>query len=113
MIRRPPRSTLFPYTTLFRSTALPALEAEGTARAGAARANSDAGPRAGVAVLALPRNAARGGSLRPRRLRRPDADPARRLPRPEEPRRVRLERATQRREAARAAPRAARLDRGA
>src|SRR5688572_31588387 len=23
MIRRPPRSTLFPYTTLFRSTALP------------------------------------------------------------------------------------------
>src|SRR3712207_9505958 len=25
MIRRPPRSTLFPYTTLFRSRALPAL----------------------------------------------------------------------------------------
>src|SRR2546430_12496696 len=25
MIRRPPRSTLFPYTTLFRSPALPAL----------------------------------------------------------------------------------------
>src|SRR3712207_7019038 len=25
MIRRPPRSTLFPYTTLFRSLALPAL----------------------------------------------------------------------------------------
>src|SRR3712207_7809189 len=27
MIRRPPRSTLFPYTTLFRSTALRWLEA--------------------------------------------------------------------------------------
>src|SRR2546422_8583048 len=25
MIRRPPRSTLFPYTTLFRSKAMPAL----------------------------------------------------------------------------------------
>src|SRR2546430_8698900 len=25
MIRRPPRSTLFPYTTLFRSTPLPAI----------------------------------------------------------------------------------------
>src|SRR2546425_7600567 len=30
MIRRPPRSTLFPYTTLFRS---PALHAEGDLRA--------------------------------------------------------------------------------
>src|SRR5256885_11134011 len=28
MIRRPPRSTLFPYTTLFRSV-IPALQAEG------------------------------------------------------------------------------------
>src|SRR2546430_3322678 len=27
MIRRPPRSTLFPYTTLFRSTALSGLDA--------------------------------------------------------------------------------------
>src|SRR3712207_7645005 len=27
MIRRPPRSTLFPYTTLFRSDAVPRLEA--------------------------------------------------------------------------------------
>src|SRR3989442_9614270 len=27
MIRRPPRSTLFPYTTLFRSVALPAMPA--------------------------------------------------------------------------------------
>src|SRR5256886_16841504 len=36
MIRRPPRSTLFPYTTLFRSGLEPAL-AEGGERAGCAR----------------------------------------------------------------------------
>src|SRR2546425_11793710 len=30
MIRRPPRSTLFPYTTLFRSLVLNALGARGT-----------------------------------------------------------------------------------
>src|SRR3712207_5459041 len=30
MIRRPPRSTLFPYTTLFRSTAEPASQGQGT-----------------------------------------------------------------------------------
>src|SRR2546422_5817661 len=29
MIRRPPRSTLFPYTTLFRSKAAPLLEGPG------------------------------------------------------------------------------------
>src|SRR3712207_2427215 len=29
MIRRPPRSTLFPYTTLFRSVAIATAEAEG------------------------------------------------------------------------------------
>src|SRR2546429_4249306 len=28
MIRRPPRSTLFPYTTLFRSTAGPAFDSQ-------------------------------------------------------------------------------------
>src|SRR3712207_8870718 len=33
MIRRPPRSTLFPYTTLFRSLALPALVGIERARA--------------------------------------------------------------------------------
>src|SRR3712207_7088066 len=30
MIRRPPRSTLFPYTTLFRSFDVPELEPDGT-----------------------------------------------------------------------------------
>src|SRR2546427_6923485 len=34
MIRRPPRSTLFPYTTLFRSAVTPAVaQADGTAAA--------------------------------------------------------------------------------
>src|SRR3712207_7047795 len=41
MIRRPPRSTLFPYTTLFRSRALggdrPGRAGRGRARAGARR----------------------------------------------------------------------------
>src|SRR3712207_7906144 len=35
MIRRPPRSTLFPYTTLFRSRAQRALERGGGGRHGA------------------------------------------------------------------------------
>src|SRR2546430_7529815 len=35
MIRRPPRSTLFPYTTLFRSRVRPALDRHGAGRAGA------------------------------------------------------------------------------
>src|SRR2546430_11128470 len=34
MIRRPPRSTLFPYTTLFRSALVPALGAERHRRLG-------------------------------------------------------------------------------
>src|SRR2546430_9174461 len=35
MIRRPPRSTLFPYTTLFRSPELAELAPSGTRRMGA------------------------------------------------------------------------------
>src|SRR2546430_12092880 len=34
MIRRPPRSTLFPYTTLFRSAGLDALDSADSARGG-------------------------------------------------------------------------------
>src|SRR6266404_9415454 len=37
MIRRPPRSTLFPYTTLFRSAGLPGGRFGGRAKAEAAR----------------------------------------------------------------------------
>src|SRR5206468_8788981 len=36
MIRRPPRSTLFPYTTLFRSDARPACHARALCHRGAA-----------------------------------------------------------------------------
>src|SRR3712207_7984410 len=35
MIRRPPRSTLFPYTTLFRSDRLPELAADAEGRSSA------------------------------------------------------------------------------
>src|SRR3712207_7371168 len=38
MIRRPPRSTLFPYTTLFRSTVLLVPDADGYARTQLVRA---------------------------------------------------------------------------
>src|SRR2546430_5208715 len=44
MIRRPPRSTLFPYTTLFRS---PSWSASRPGRA-AARVGRAAGPKAGL-----------------------------------------------------------------
>src|SRR5947209_16247122 len=46
MIRRPPRSTLFPYTTLFRSGRSPRLEARGPSRAWQVAADRPpAGPR--------------------------------------------------------------------
>src|SRR3712207_8339505 len=56
MIRRPPRSTLFPYTTLFRSGAPALREAEGDcARADRPRppARLLGEPRAGGQLLAL------------------------------------------------------------
>src|SRR2546427_6823554 len=46
MIRRPPRSTLFPYTTLFRSFALPRPQ-------GVAPAHRTVAQRAGIGPLAL------------------------------------------------------------
>src|SRR2546422_2930126 len=51
MIRRPPRSTLFPYTTLFRSLGGAGVEPHGDPVAGArreARHCDRAGPGAGV-----------------------------------------------------------------
>src|SRR2546430_13337440 len=44
MIRRPPRSTLFPYTTLFRSPLIPKFASEGSARVCELR-NRDTGSR--------------------------------------------------------------------
>src|SRR5262249_38313920 len=69
--------------------------------------------RAAVALRAVSREPARSRGLRPRRLRRQDADPPRRLPRLEDARGLRLGRAALGREAARPAPGTARLDRGA
>src|SRR2546421_3051190 len=40
MIRRPPRSTLFPYTTLFRSSATPGRQCRAGRRAGARSASA-------------------------------------------------------------------------
>src|SRR2546428_4795540 len=50
MIRRPPRSTLFPYTTLFRSLH---VRRPGARAAGGAHA-AGRGPPAGTDALALP-----------------------------------------------------------
>src|SRR3712207_7041545 len=47
MIRRPPRSTLFPYTTLFRSTPAGARRADRAARPGGLLARPRAGGVAG------------------------------------------------------------------
>src|SRR2546422_1818607 len=44
MIRRPPRSTLFPYTTLFRSHAAPLHHRPGAAARGPRAARSRRGP---------------------------------------------------------------------
>src|SRR2546429_5314545 len=43
MIRRPPRSTLFPYTTLFRSTVSPPCRATSRTSANRSRANPSGG----------------------------------------------------------------------
>src|SRR2546422_6178827 len=51
MIRRPPRSTLFPYTTLFRSAAARAVTELAT-RAGGREVTSRASPRANSAHAA-------------------------------------------------------------
>src|SRR2546430_7478545 len=49
MIRRPPRSTLFPYTTLFRSAAAPLRAQHGVHAAGRARGEPE--PNATRAVV--------------------------------------------------------------
>src|SRR5215204_4670727 len=67
MIRRPPRSTLFPYTTLFRPRPSPARVARHSPRGGRDRRRR-----------AAPRRAARclpGGGGRSRVLRRPPRFP--------------------------------------
>src|SRR5260370_17891553 len=51
MIRRPPRSTLFPYTTLFRSVAAFGIRAIGDQAAGHLRPLADAVNQAGFALV--------------------------------------------------------------
>src|SRR3712207_8628990 len=53
MIRRPPRSTLFPYTTLFRSRSRELLVDDLVAEIDALVADVDAGPRDQLLDLAL------------------------------------------------------------
>src|SRR3712207_7066751 len=69
MIRRPPRSTLFPYTTLFRSVAV----ARPAAAAGRPR---DGGRRGAAARLGLEHRP--GAGVRAGRAGRPVARPVRR-----------------------------------
>src|SRR2546430_7714785 len=60
MIRRPPRSTLFPYTTLFRSIASPAKVTTPLASLVAVKAASDAAAPGGpVAIAAVDRKSTR------------------------------------------------------
>src|SRR2546427_8925911 len=60
MIRRPPRSTLFPYTTLFRSSDRRAPES-------AARARGQAADLRGAGRVLLRKGRARGGGVHPAR----------------------------------------------
>src|SRR2546430_5941367 len=53
MIRRPPRSTLFPYTTLFRSSAPPSERILGARSAAALLAESDRGTAADLLEAAV------------------------------------------------------------
>src|SRR3712207_8707059 len=54
MIRRPPRSTLFPYTTLFRSAMLPHVPFDGWTEAAAGRACEDLGVPTSRARIVFP-----------------------------------------------------------
>src|SRR3712207_7213134 len=61
MIRRPPRSTLFPYTTLFRSAMVDASASLRTLAIALYKIANDVryyamGPRAGIAELKIPEN---------------------------------------------------------
>src|SRR2546426_3401920 len=67
MIRRPPRSTLFPYTTLFRSPSIGAAAGDAGAVAGATAASRAAGARRAAVARA---ETGRAMAKRPRWTRR-------------------------------------------
>src|SRR3712207_7901807 len=77
MIRRPPRSTLFPYTTLFRSSGCPL-------RTPSATAPSTRCARAGVSRPGTPPPPTSAAAARGGRERRTAPQPRRRRPRSEE-----------------------------
>src|SRR2546425_8717182 len=56
MIRRPPRSTLFPYTTLFRSLPARGSPGKGRARVAPGRVRGGAGRRPAGAAVSDPRS---------------------------------------------------------
>src|SRR2546425_9643265 len=60
MIRRPPRSTLFPYTTLFRSPREAARLREAVSRGPVGDGAPQGSPVRGRAIAHRPRGAARG-----------------------------------------------------
>src|SRR3712207_7375474 len=65
MIRRPPRSTLFPYTTLFRSRTIGEQAAPVGARSGRGRAMDFSNHREDASddvAIAAPAKAAKGGT---------------------------------------------------
>src|SRR3712207_6853545 len=71
MIRRPPRSTLFPYTTLFRSRALPGGAEDGRAARRAARGpGGQQGPGLAPGLRPLRRRRAEPGLLQDRKSTR-------------------------------------------
>src|SRR3989454_7434863 len=114
MIRRPPRSTLFPYTTLFRSLRNPRADGRRGARAGHRPAPRPRARQVGhrlhvAALLALRRPDGRGEPhvLRPR-LHGPPRRPPGTHPNDAAPRRPRRVPAPTRRPALRRLPAAAR-----
>src|SRR3712207_7276634 len=62
MIRRPPRSTLFPYTTLFRSRTSVGVKAPARTGSPASTESSTPGPSAGVTVNTAPTSRQRRAS---------------------------------------------------
>src|SRR5258708_26922710 len=61
MIRRPPRSTLFPYTTLFRSSVRPSRRSGShAARRGAPHRRPGSGTFSSSAIVCLPSRRPRG-----------------------------------------------------
>src|SRR2546430_10946605 len=74
MIRRPPRSTLFPYTTLFRSSIVTALKSSGPATI--VKTTSQSASSEGESAMVAPRSAS-GSALERVRFHTATSQPAR------------------------------------